>query len=44
MRGRDVDSEVEAHFVKTVVNGWSGQDTDGGVFEAEGFEGGTEIL
>ena len=44
MTGGDVDGKVEAHLIKTVVDGWSGENADVGVFDAESLEGGFEVL
>ena len=43
VRSGNVDSEIEAHFVKTIIDGWSWEYANGGVFEAERFEGGFEV-
>ena len=40
----NINSEVIAHFVETVIDGWSGKDAGGGVFDTEGFAGGGEVL
>ncbi len=43
VRSSDVDSEIKAHLVKTVVDGRGGQDADIAVFDAKSFAGGFEI-
>ena len=43
MRGGDVDSKIEPHLVKAVIDGGSGKNADIAVFDAESFEGGFEI-
>lgn len=42
--GGDVNGEIIAHFVKTVVDGGGGKDAGRGIFDAERFEGGGEVL
>ena len=37
--GGDVDGKIEAHLVKTVVNGRSGKNAGAHIFDTEGFEG-----
>ena len=44
MGGGDVDGEIEAHFVETVVDSGGGEDAGGGIFEAESFTGSGEVL
>ena len=43
VRSSDVDSEIKAHLVKTVVNGGGRQDADIAVFDTKCFAGGFEI-
>lgn len=43
VRGGDVDSKIETHLIKAVIDGGSGEDADAGVLEAEGFAGGFEV-
>ena len=38
MRGGDVDSEIEAHLIETIVDGRGGKDVDSGVLKAAGFK------
>ena len=35
VRGGNVNGEVEAHFKKAVIDGWSGENADGRVFDTE---------
>ena len=42
--GGDVDGEIKAHVIETVIDGGSGEDTGTTIFDAESFEGGGEIL
>ena len=41
---RDIDGEIETHFIKTVINGWGRENTCVGVFDAKSLEGDFEIL
>ena len=43
VRSGDVDSEIKAHLIKTVVNGGGRQDANVAVFDTKCFAGGFEI-
>ena len=42
--GGNVDGEVEAHLIETVVDGGGGENANIHVFDTEGFAGGFKIL
>ena len=44
MGGGDVDGEIEAHLVKTVINSRGRQNASGAVFDAEAVASGGEVL
>ncbi len=44
MAGGNVDGEIETHVIETVIDGGGRKDADVGVFDAESFESGLEVL